>query len=178
MQITRKINVDIKRTVENSVAGREEFHFYVDELTQNGIMPTYAGESDDKYAFEDMNDEFFEYLERKAAENGIYIRLVFACRIDSGENGAAFDLEYGKSKETFTTDERDRILEFEFADFGVKVQNGTATFGTTVEGGCAQTPYFAEFGSDKANEEFLSLENPLNLRVISIMEKMIFSDGL
>ena len=49
MQITRKINVDIKRTVENSVAGREEFHFYVDELTQNGIMPTYAGESDEKY---------------------------------------------------------------------------------------------------------------------------------
>ena len=31
-------------TVENAVSGREDFHFYVDELTQNGIMPTYAGE--------------------------------------------------------------------------------------------------------------------------------------
>lgn len=178
MQITRKINVDIKKTVENSVAGREEFHFYADELTQDGFMPTYAGESDEKYAFEEMNDEFFEYLERKAAENGIYIRLVFACGIDSSEEEMIFDLEYGKSKETFRTDEADMVLDFEFADFGIKVQNGTVTFGTTVEGGCAHTPYFAEFGSDKANGQYLSLENPLNRRVISIMEKMIFSDEL
>lgn len=62
---------------------------------------------------------------------------------------------------------------FEFADFGIRVRGSCITFGMTVEGGCAHTPYFAEFGSDKATREFTSLKNPLNQRIISIMEDMI-----
>ena len=33
MEIKRNINLNIKKTVENSVCGNDEFHFYVDELT-------------------------------------------------------------------------------------------------------------------------------------------------
>jgi hypothetical protein len=176
MQITREVNVNVKKTVENSVAGNEEFHFFVDELTSNDCMPTYAGIADEKYTFDEMDDGFFEFLNRKSLEDGIFIRLVFANLGKSKSDEAVFDLEYGGESEVFKTDELDKILKFEFADYGIKVRKDKVTFGATVEGGCGQTPYFAEFGSLKANEEFLSLDNPLNRRVISIMEEMIFED--
>lgn len=49
MQVTRKIdNINVRKTVENSVAGNEEFHFFVDELTSRDYMPTYAGMADEK----------------------------------------------------------------------------------------------------------------------------------
>ena len=172
MEIRKSINLDIKRTVENSVAGSDEFHFYVDELTSRGYMPTYAGKADEKYAFEEMNDEFFEFLRQKAEEDGIYIRLVYATASEiDGE--AVFELEYGGAGEEFRTEDIDNVLIFEFADFGIKVKGNEVTFGATIEGGCVHTPYFAEFGSNGANESFISLENPLNRRVIEIMEGMI-----
>ena len=59
MQITRKIKIDIKKTVENSVGKNDDFHFFVDELTSENYMPTYGGMADEKYSFEEMNDEFF-----------------------------------------------------------------------------------------------------------------------
>ena len=172
MEIKRNINLNIKKTVENSVCGNDEFHFYVDELTSKDCMPTYAGMADEKYAFDEMDEEFFEFLSRKADGDGIYIRLVYATagEID-GE--AVFELEYGGAKEEYRTGDTDDVLVFEFADFGIKVKGSEVTFGATVEGGCGQTPYFAEFGSDKASEKFISLENPLNRRVIEIMEGMI-----
>lgn len=172
MEIRKSIDLDIKRTVENSVAGSDEFHFYVDELTSRNYMPTYAGMADEKYAFEEMSDEFFEFLRQKAEEDGIYIRLVYAtAREIDGE--AVFELEYGGAGEEFRTADIDNVLVFEFADFGMKVKGNEVTFGATIEGGCAHTPYFAEFGSNRANESFISLENPLNRRVIEIMEGMI-----
>ena len=175
MEISKKAKVDIKRTVENSVGKRSDFHFHVDELTSDDFMPTYAGMADEKYSFSEMNDEFFEFLNRKAQKDGIYIRLVFAS-FESSDSEAAFRLEYGDESETFKTDDLDRILEFEFADFGIKVKGNVMTFGATVEGGCAQTPYFAQFGSGKANGNFLSTQNPLNRHMISVMEKMIVTD--
>jgi hypothetical protein len=172
MEIRKSIDLDIKRTVENSVAGSDEFHFYVDELTSRNCMPTYAGMADEKYAFEEMSDEFFEFLRQKAEEDGIYIRLVYATASEiDGE--AVFELEYGGAGEEFRTADIDSVQVFEFADFGMKVKGNEVTFGTTIEGGCAHTPYFAEFGSNRANESFISLENPLNRRVIEIMEGMI-----
>jgi len=172
MEIKRNCKIDIKKTVENSVAGRDEFHFYVDELTSNNYMPTYAGEADEKYSFDEMNEEFFEFLDKKANEDGIYIRLVYATASEiNGE--AVFELEYGGAKEEFRTNDVDDVLAFEFADFGIKVRGDEITFGATIDGGCGQTPYFAEFGSDRANESFISLENPLNARVLEIMEGMI-----
>ena len=176
MQITRKINLNVKETVERSVSGNCDFHFYVDELSSNNYMPTYSGMADEKYKFDDMDDEFFQFLNKKASEDGIYIRLVFATCDNSNPEEAIFKLEYGGVSETFKTDDFDNILEFEFADFGVKVKGCEVTFGTTIEGGCGQTPYFAEFGSAKGNREYLSLKNPLNLHIIEILEKMIVID--
>ena len=172
MEIKREINLNVKRTVENSVAGNEEFHFYVDELTSQNHMPTYAGRADEKYTFDEMGDEFFEFLNRKIAGDGIYIRLVFATACES-DGGAVFELEYGDEKEKFKVTGTDDVLVFEFADFGIKVKGCEVTFGATVDGGCGQTPYFAEFGSSKANEAFISPENPLNKRIMEIMEGMI-----
>lgn len=176
MQITRKANLNVRKTVEKSVCGNDEFHFFVDELTSRDYMPTYAGMADEKYAYDEMNDEFFEFLNRKASEDGIYIRLVYANAVNSTDSEAVFELEYGGKSETFTTGDLDGVLVFEFADFGIRVRGSCVTFGMTVEGGCAHTPYFAEFGSDKANRQFASLDNPLNQRIISIMEDMIVLD--
>ena len=81
MEIKKIINVDIKKTVERSVCGSDEFHFYVDELTSRNYMPTYAGKADEKYTFDEMDDGFFEFLNRKAQKDGIYIRLVYATAI-------------------------------------------------------------------------------------------------
>lgn len=173
MGIKKNINLSIKKTVENSVCGNEEFHFFVDELTSNDCMPTYAGMADEKYAFDEMSDEFFEFLSQKANGDGIYIRLVYAtARETDGE--AVFELEYCGTKEEYMTKETDEVMVFEFADFGIKVKGGEVTFGATIEGGCGQTPYFAEFGSAKADEKFISPENPLNKRIMSIMEGMIY----
>ena len=176
MQITRKINLNVRKTVENSVAGSDEFHFFVDELTSSGHMPTYAGMADEKYTYDEMDKEFFEFLERKAAQDGIYIRLVFANAMSSTDDEAVFELEYAGKSETFRTRELESVLVFEFADFGIRVKGDCVTFGCTVEGGCGHVPYFAEFGSLRGCEEYLSLENPLNRHVISIMEDMIIMD--
>ncbi len=173
MEIKRNCNIDIKKTVENSVAGNDEFHFYVDELTSNNYMPTYAGNADEKYSFDEMNEEFFEFLSKKAEGDGIYIRLVHASA-DEIDGVAVFCLEYGGCKRQFRTDELDKVLVFEFADFGIKVKGSEVTLGATIEGGCGHTPYFAEFGSLKANSEFISIDNPLNQFVIKIMEGMIY----
>ena len=64
----------------------------------------------------------------------------------------------------------------EFADYGIKILNDEVTLGATVDGGCAHTPYFAEFGSSKANDQFLSLDNPLNKYVIDLLLEMIVLD--
>lgn len=169
---TQKNNVNVKKTVEHSVAGNGEFHFYVDELASDNSMPTYVGKADEKYTFDEMDDEFFEFIERKSRQDGIFIRLVFS--MSKVENGkTVFVLEYGDEKEEFVADSTDDMLVFEFADFGIKVKDGNVTFGASVDNGCGKGVYFAEFGSDAGNRQFLSLENPLNRRVIEIMEGMV-----
>ena len=172
METKGNINLNVRKTVENSVAGNEDFHFYVDELTSRDYMPTYAGMADEKYGYDEMDDEFFEFVERKANEDGIYIRLVFATgQMDNDK--AVFHLEYGGREREFRTSDVDSVCVFEFADFGVKVKGNEVTFGATIDGDCGHTPYFAEFGSDKASEEFISPDNPLNQLVIEIMRGMI-----
>ena len=173
MEIKRNLDLDIKKTVEHSVAGNSDFHFHVDELTSRDYMPTYVGKADEKYKFEQMDEEFFEFLSRKAQGDGIYIRLVFATA-DETDGEAVFTLEYGDDREEFRTSDIDDVLVFEFADFGVKVKGNEITLGATIDGGCGHAPYFAEFGSDRASEVFISPENPLNKRVIEIMEAMLY----
>ena len=172
MEITQERKVNVKKTVEHTVSGNNEFHFYVDELAADDIMPTYIGKADEKYTFDEMDEDFFEFLERKSHQNGIYVRLVFSVsEIRDGET--VFILEYGDRKEEFQPENLDDVLVYEFADFGIKIRNGKVTFGASVSDGCGREVRFAEFGSDKGNREFLSLENPLNRRVIEIMEGMI-----
>lgn len=175
MRISGKNNINVSGTVENAVNGSDDFHFFVDELTSDNYMPTYAGMADEKYGFDEMDDAFFEFLERKIRENGIYIRLIHATGKECGDC-AEFTLECGGDVRTFRTPEKSALLVFEFADFGIKVTEDEITLGTTVEGGCAQTPYFAEFGSDRGNAEYLSLDNPLNRFVIDLIWEMIVLD--
>lgn len=175
MKTSGKININVPRTVENAVNGRQDFHFYVDELTSENYMPTYAGMADEKYGFESMDEDFFNFLEEKIAGDGIYIRLILATG-ESTPEGARFTLECGDEDKSFVCTDDSNLLVFEFADYGIKVQKGEVTLGTTVEGGCVHTPYFAEFGSVKGNEQYLSLDNPLNRFVIEMLWKMIEVD--
>ena len=73
MKVKRKINLNVAKTVEKAVNGMEDFHFYVDELTSDNQMPTYSGMADGKYAFDEMNESFFDFVAGKVRENGIYI---------------------------------------------------------------------------------------------------------
>lgn len=164
------MKIDIEKTFIKSVGGNDDFHFYLDELTDNDFMPTYRGVADEKYTFDEMDEDFFRFLQRKADSQGIYIRLIHA----TGENtptGARFGLEYGDESEVFETSSDD-VLVFDFADYGIKIRGDEVTFGTTVFGGCGQTPFFAEFGSE-GSEEFVSADNPLNRRVVEIMKEFV-----
>ena len=168
-----KININVRRTVENAVCESDDFHFFVDELTIDNHMPTYAGKADEKYKFEKMDDGFFEFLERKSKECGIYIRLIHATGERTGF-GYRFNLECGCNRCTFETSDESDVCLFDFADYGIKVLKGEISFGTTIDGGCAHTLYFAEFGSSDA--DYLSMDNPLNRFVLRILEEMIIRD--
>ena len=163
------MKIDIEKTFKKSVGENDDFHFYLDELTNNDFMPTYRGVADEKYTFDEMNDEFFRFIERKINDEGIYIRLIHAMG-QRTPTGAKFSLEYGNTTEIFETDS-DIIQVFDFADYGIKIKGDAVTFGTTVFGGSAQTPFFAELGSDKEN--YLSGDNPLNQLVVKIMKDFI-----
>lgn len=43
MEIRRDNNIDVRKAVTKAVNNDMEFHFFVDELTENNYMPTYAG---------------------------------------------------------------------------------------------------------------------------------------
>ena len=164
------MRIDIERIFKKSVGENSDFHFYLDELTGNDCMPTYLGEADEKYTFDEMNDEFFRFIERKIAGEGIYIRLIHA----TGQitpTGAKFLLEFGMEKRTFETSS-DNVRVFDFADYGIKIRKDTVTFGTSVFE-CNKTPHFAGFESYKGDDTYLSLKNPLNQLVISIMKEFI-----
>lgn len=172
MKVTRKINLNVAKTVENAVCGRKDFHFYVDELSCDNQMPTYSGNADEKYAFDEMDDSFFDFLIRKSKENGIYIRLIHATGRKT-DSGSIFKLECGSRERTFVIHESVSVSVFEFADFGIKVLEDEVTFGATVEGD--DSIYFAPFkpGTD---DLFLSAENPLNRLVVASMCEMIVID--
>lgn len=167
---TNQINV--KETVKKAINNHPEFHFFVDELTADDYMPTYAGVADEKYTYDKMDEEFFKFIERKIESEGIYLRICYLTgEIIDGE--AIFTIEIGPDEKTFRTNDLDSVQVVEMADYGIKIKGSEITFGTTVEGGCAQTPYFAEFGSKRGNETYLSLDNPLNKFVINLMKDFL-----
>ena len=169
MKVTRKINLNVAKTVEKAVNGREDFHFYIDELTSDNRMPTYDGRADEKYAFEKMDESFFDFLASKVGQNGIYIRLIHATGRKT-DNGAVFNLECGQRERTFVIHKSVDVCVFEVADFGIKVFGDEVTFGATIEKDDAF--YFASFDSS-GEDMFLSLENPLNQMIMASMCEMI-----
>ena len=167
MDNTQKIN--IKRTVEQSISGRKDFHFYVDELSADNTLPTYDGKAEEKYSYNEMDDEFFDFLERKSDENGIFIRLVLS-RAVKKDNQTIFKLIYGQSEEEFKAACPDGKELFEFSDYGVKIHKGEVTFGVSVDYGDNHRFIFEELESGGG---CLSKDNPLNSHIVEIMEGMI-----
>ena len=174
MEIRRDNNIDVRKAVTKAVNNDMEFHFFVDELTENNYMPTYAGFADEKYTYDEINDEFFDFINRKIAENGVYLRICYMTGQEvAGE--AIFVLELAGNPLTFKTDELDKVQVVEMADYGIKITPDEIIFGATIDGGCAHTPYFAEFDSKNCNETFMSLENPLNRYIISLIGEFLDS---
>ena len=172
MERINKNQINVRETVKKAISNHPEFHFFVDELTENDYMPTYAGTADEKYTYDEMDEEFFAFIERKIEENGIYLRICYlTCDVIGDE--AVFTIEIGPDEKIFKTNDLDSVQVVEMADYGIKIKGDEITFGATVEGGCCQTPYFAEFGSSKGNETFLSEENPLNKFIINLMKDFL-----
>nr|WP_295161924.1 hypothetical protein [uncultured Methanobrevibacter sp.] len=174
MEIIRKNDINVRRTVEKAINNHPEFHFFVDELSANNYMPTYAGEADEKYTYDEMDDGFFEFIERKIHENGVYLRICYL----TGEQTASqanFEIEMAGRTFSFTTNELDSVQVVEMADYGIKIIPDKIILGATIDGGCGQTPYFAEFGSTNCNETFMSLENPLNMFIITLIGEFLDS---
>lgn len=122
------MQINIRKTIENTVPVLDEFPFYVEELNARDEMPTLLGMADEKYTFGEMNDEFFEFLSRKANENGIYIRLIHVLEKGTKNNHVTFEIESGSSKTTITTQ---HTMPDEITDIGIKVRGDEITIGTT-----------------------------------------------
>lgn len=174
MEIVRKNNLNVRKTVEKAINNHPEFHFFVDELSADNRMPTYAGIADEKYTFDEMDDGFFDFINRKIQENGVYLRICYMTGQETAGE-AIFVLELAGNQMTFKTDELDKVQVVEMADYGIKITPDELIFGATIDGGCAHTPYFAEFGSKNCNETFMSLENPLNRHIITLMGEFLDS---
>ena len=174
MEIRRENNINVRKTVEKAINNHPEFHFFVDELSANNYMPTYAGMADEKYTYDEMNDGFFEFIERKIHENGVYLRICYLTGEVVGSE-AIFVIELPDRTTTFKTNELDDVLVVEMADYGIKITPDEIILGATVDGGCGQTPYFAQFGSANCNETFMSLENPLNKFIITLIGEFLDS---
>lgn len=174
MEIVRENNIDVRKTVEKAINNHPEFHFFVDELSADNFMPTYAGLADEKYTFDEMDDGFFDFINRKIQENGVYLRICYLTGCESATE-AVFDIELAGNHVTFTTNDLDSVQVVEMADYGIKITPKEIILGATIDGGCGQTPYFAPFGSKNCNETFMSLENPLNRYIISLIGEFLDS---
>lgn len=174
MEIKRPNNLNVRKAVEKAISGHPEFHFFVDELSISNHMPTYAGLADEKYTYDEMDDSFFDFIERKINENGVYLRICYMTGEEiAGE--AIFVIETAGKSTTFKTNEVDKVCVVEMADYGVKITPDEIILGATIDGGCGHTPYFAEFGSTRCNEKFMSPENPLNRYIIGLIGEFLDS---
>ena len=174
MEIKRENNINVRKAVKKAINNNPEFHFFVDELSENNYMPTYAGLADEKYTFEKMDGGFFDFIDRKIRENGVYLRICYLTGEEiAGE--AIFVVEMAGNTTTFKTNDLDKVCVVEMADYGIKITPDEIIIGATIDGGCCHTPYFAEFGSVKCNEKFMSLENPLNKYIIGMIGEFLDS---
>ncbi len=174
MEIRRENNINVRKTVKKAINNHPEFHFFVDELSANNCMPTYAGMADEKYTYDEMNEGFFDFIERKIHENGVYLRICYLTG-EVAESEAIFVIELPDRTTTFKTNEFDDVVVVEMADYGIKITPDEIILGATIDGGCGQTPYFAQFGSTNCNETFMALENPLNKFIITLIGEFLDS---
>ena len=122
------MKINVRKTIENTVIVPDEFPFYVEELTASDEMPTLLGLADEKYTFDEMDDEFFDFVSRKINENGIYVRLIHLVEMSNEKNSITFEIESGLTK---TTIKIPGSLLDEVTDIGIKIHGDDITIGKT-----------------------------------------------
>ena len=122
------MKINVRKTIENTVTCADEFPFYVEELSANDEMPTLLGIADEKYGFDEMDDDFFEFVSRKINENGVYIRLIHIVEKGCENNTITFEIETGLAKTTIKTEFE---TPEEVTDIGIKIHGDEISIGTT-----------------------------------------------
>lgn len=154
------MEINVRKTIENTVTLKDELPFYIDELSANDEMPTYVGNADEKYTFDEMDDEFFDFVEKKINENGIYIRLVHVIETSIKSNCVTLDVEAGSLRKTVTVEEE---ISSQVIDYGVKVKGSEVSLGRTV---FDERPHFSQID-----------ENDFLAGIVSeIVDDLIFYD--
>ena len=137
------MRINVRKTIENTVTCADEFPFYIEELSANDEMPTLLGIADEKYGFNEMDDDFFEFVSRKINENGVYIRLIHVVEKSCQSNIVTFEIETGLSKTTIKTDFE---APEEVTDIGIKIHGDEVTVGTT---SYFEIPHFESIDKNK-----------------------------
>lgn len=156
------MKIDIVKTLIKSVGENTDFHFYIDELADNDAMPTYQGRADEKYSFDEMDGEFFDFVEKKAAEGGIFIRLILASSKSTDES-TVISMEHGMDVTDIKAMSGD---VFDFLDYGIKVRGSFVSFGAGIME--CDVAHFAEFGCRE-----LPADDPVNVRACDIMKNFV-----
>ena len=156
------MKIDIVETLKKSVGENTDFHFYIDELADNDCMPTYSGNADEKYSFDEMDGEFFRFIQKKAAGDGIFIRLILASS-EIGDDGAFIRMEHGSDVTEINASSKDVP---DFLDYGIKVKGSEVSFGAGIME--CDVAHFAEFGCRE-----LSVDDPVNSRAYDIMMNFV-----
>ncbi|SDA57934.1 hypothetical protein [Methanobrevibacter millerae] len=123
------MQINIRKTIQTTVTVADEFLFYVEELDASGEMPTLLGLADEKYTFDGMDDEFFEFVERKMNESGIYVRLIHVVEKSCAGSTVTFEVESGLAKSAVVFENPDLG---EVTDIGIRIHGNNVTLGTTV----------------------------------------------
>ena len=154
------MKINIRKTIENTVTVKDELPFYIDELSANDEMPTYMGAADEKYTFSEMDDDFFDFVEQKINDNGIYIRLVHIIETSIKSDCVTLNVEAGSLVKTITVEEE---ISSQVIDYGIKVKGNEILLGRSV---FDKRPHFSKID-----------ENDFLAKIVSeIVDDLIFYD--
>ena len=132
------MEINVRKTIENTVTIKDELPFYIDELSANDEMPTYMGMADEKYTFSEMDDDFFDFVNQKINDNGIYIRLVHIIETSIKSDCVTLNVEAGSLVKTITVKEE---ISSQVIDYGIKVKGNEVLLGRSV---FDQRPHFSK----------------------------------
>lgn len=132
------MEINVRKTIENTVTIKDELPFYIDELSANDEMPTYMGMADEKYTFSEMDDDFFDFVEQKINDNGIYIRLVHIIETSIKSDCVTLNVDAGSLVKTITVKEE---ISSQVIDYGIKVKGNEVLLGRSV---FDQRPHFSK----------------------------------